>query len=743
MLKIKIGNTYAQTQGIEVPVTLRSSLFLDEGRIPGSYIFNFILPYTPELQQELGFIHRPNRSGEQILSRPFLLERGPLKYAGTCKVVKTTDKTVEISCPIETGDLAGILKAVNLPDLDLGGDRPLEQGRYLVSANTTEDMFVHESIPDPYLPIFFPIKFDGISINPDSILNTIGDTLLINETGKIVVSFKIDLLIENLTYVEIGIYRSGIAIFIEELKEGMNYIHTELDVEIYDTLELKISARRKYDNPNPLQVFNKAKFTIYTGAEINVFEQGVMNNNHGLELYPHSDYAVFPFENSKMLDNLDDDTFQIDSSSIKDVYAKYFPVHNYYKNNGFPFILLGERNEEFFFAFNLYNPCPYLAFVIKQLFAKISINIENNVFEDSDLSQLVIFNLFAENTYITSQLIKPKSGFNLVNHVPDVAASEYLLNLCKLLGIALSYSSKTKTVRFKYYKDIVLDKTYIEFPGLVLSKPELQIKKYTGYVLKQETSGDSYVTENFKTLNGLTFKGTVNIVNQLSGIVDPQINDCYYVNFFKEYWRYGYDPELSMINWIFHSKDFFFEKKDGDTDSTYELTSRISALMTNAKSGFDLNVGAPAGREWLIPKTERAGNFEGLPDDFKAETPLNLVFYRSLNYDSQGNLYPIATNDVYNHAGTRIDLENHDAQLSLRWDGEYGLWQKRHKAWVEWMLQSPGYFTISVYLDAYQLSELDFFRWYRINHHDYLIREIRFNITDQGISIAEMDVMKR
>jgi len=155
MLKIKIGNTYAQTQGIEVPVTLRSSLFLDEGRIPGSYIFNFILPYTPELQQELGFIHRPNRSGEQILSRPFLLERGPLKYAGTCKVVKTTDKTVEISCPIETGDLAGILKAVNLPDLDLGGDRPLEQGRYLVSANTTEDMFVHESIPDPYLPIFF------------------------------------------------------------------------------------------------------------------------------------------------------------------------------------------------------------------------------------------------------------------------------------------------------------------------------------------------------------------------------------------------------------------------------------------------------------------------------------------------------------------------------------------------------------------------------------------------------------
>jgi len=115
------------------------------------------------------------------------------------------------------------------------------------------------------------------------------------------------------------------------------------------------------------------------------------------------------------------------------------------------------------------------------------------------------------------------------------------------------------------------------------------------------------------------------------------------------------------------------------------------------------------------------------------------LFYRGLHPDLLSENYPLGTHGVHRYGEIKIS----GADLSLNWEGEYGLWEKRHKAWVEWMVANPGPFTVKAYLSPLQLSQVDWFKWVRITGQDYLIREIRFNILDERISECEMDLMRR
>jgi hypothetical protein len=497
---------------------------------------------------------------------------------------------------------------------------------------------------------------------------------------------------------------------------------------------------------------NFLKFSVASGAKLQVFKQGILNQNNGLELYPNSDYACFPVENSKMFDKLEEDTYQIDHVGIKEIYNKYFPVINYYKDNQFPLVMLGESEDEPFIAFNLFNPFPYLAYVINQLAKGLGITIENNVFEDTDLKQLVVFNLFAENSFITSELIQPKTGFNLQDHVPDVEVSKYWINLCKLLGIAFDFKAHTKTLRLRYLKDIAASDEYADFPGIIISEPVLRADPYNGYRLKQNTESDEFISKYFKSLEGLTLKGSVNIVNQLSAITDQEVNDCYYVTSRKEFWYWNYDTELAIMNWIFYSKDFFFVKESIDEElgsNTYELTTDINAIMDNGWPYTDNNICAPAGRFWLIPKSEQPGNFDGLPDVFKADFSKSLLFYHGLRFDNQEMLYPLASSDVYDYAGNPVTFEASSGypaythSLSLKWDGENGLYEKRYKNWLDVLMRSRGFWRLKAHLSPLQLSQIDWFTWYNGPGYKFMIKEIRFNIRHDKISEAELDILIR
>ena len=731
MLKIKIGSTWAETRDTEIPVTLRSPLFLDNGRIPGSFIFNFNLPHTPAMKAETGFIHRPARFGAKPQKKPFYLEYGPLKYSGTCSIENADEKTIEISAPVETGSLAGMLKTMKMHNVGMGGMRvrPANNLTFNFSLNcihnngtVTFRLYVNSISVGTY------VMGDGtnsmsfnLSISPSDVVTW--DILLESQPSGIPDEYSIDWTL---------VTGSSITVVFNAINETVALTSSDVVINSVGLEPFSETIGISFDNiTTDLKSIFDASGTFLTWFNFDFLDSI-------LAMYPDADFAIFPLENQKFMDNIPDDIFKIDHYSIKEVYTKFYPVLNYFKNGGFPSLMSATVNGELIKGYNLFCPFPYFAYFIKQLFAQLNINIVNNVFEASDLNQLVIYNAFAENEFINNDLIKIEPGFDLKNHVPDENISEFLNETCKLLGIAVGFDSYTNTIKFANLKDVIADRSYVAFPGLVITKPVLKREAYNGYKLTQVSSDDGYVSDFFKSMNGVSLTGTVATYFDLP--VDPEINDIYFVSLTKIYYIWTYDEESASIGWKHYSFNFDHTKKDVDENeegSTFTLESQWSAVMDSVTPDHSIN--ATTGRVWKIPRIDQAGNFEGMPRSYFNDFSTCLLFYRGLQPDILSENYPLGTHGVHRYGEVKIT----GADLSLNWEGEYGLWEKRHKAWVEWMVANPGIFTIKAFLSSLQLSQIDWFKWYRVLGHDYLIREIRFNIMDDKISECEMDLMRR
>jgi hypothetical protein len=96
--------------------------------------------------------------------------------------------------------------------------------------------------------------------------------------------------------------------------------------------------------------------------------------------------------------------------------------------------------------------------------------------------------------------------------------------------------------------------------------------------------------------------------------------------------------------------------------------------------------------------------------------------------------YPLGTNDVYNAYGQKIP----EANLSLKWDGQYGIYERFAKEFITWYNTMAKPVTILMQPTVEDLF-MDFSVKKRINGIDYLLDEIRGEITGDKLSVAEVD----
>jgi hypothetical protein len=149
------------------------------------------------------------------------------------------------------------------------------------------------------------------------------------------------------------------------------------------------------------------------------------------------------------------------------------------------------------------------------------------------------------------------------------------------------------------------------------------------------------------------------------------------------------------------------------------------------------------GRGWVIPETHQAGSFDGLKGLFQSDFSNSLLFFRGMQHDSNFNLYPLASWDVYNYAGEVVNTEGHTATLSLSWDGDFGIYAKRYKKWIDILVKSPGIWEFIVTLTPSQIAAIDFFKWYTIQGHRFMITEMSFSIHADHISQVSLKVFSR
>ncbi len=101
---------------------------------------------------------------------------------------------------------------------------------------------------------------------------------------------------------------------------------------------------------------------------------------------------------------------------------------------------------------------------------------------------------------------------------------------------------------------------------------------------------------------------------------------------------------------------------------------------------------------------------------------------------TQTKKYPLGTNDVYDGELTKIP----EANLSLKWDGEYGIYNKYAKEFIYWFNNLTKPVTIRFQPTPADLF-IDFSMKIRVNGINYLIDEIRGEIKDNQMSVVEAD----
>lgn len=743
MLSLKIGSTFLDTRNADIPVVLRNPMFVsDEGKIPGSFIFNFTLPLSDDLKGELAFAHRPARKGKPQTRHPFSLRFGPLHYQGTAQITQLNEKEIEVSMPVDTGTLAELFVDQRLSDLDITEEIPWDPQITFAICNQLFE-FSYNNI-NPTHTVLNP---DFLAIDTFSSYDLVTGEWTCPEDAMYNINVVINWAFKKRTIgsnqFDAGknpkfiILKNGLpTLYSVDIESNYFSFAAPISLQEGDVIKFIFQAESVFTWP-----LYWLQFYFEPGTCI-VIEKGEKPfSDLPASFYPQKNFAVYPYYNPMAMGNIPDSLFRVDINDTKEYIERFSPVVNYYRDGYFPHVMHGQVNGIYYSLLNLFTPAPYLAFIIKKIFAHINYNIQNNLFESAELKQITCLTTRFINNYF------PEAGTPVLkDFLPESAILDFFRDICLLLGISFRVNNVTRTIEFRFIDQILSDNSSIDYSENIAGSPRIKPETLNGFLLKCAAPDCEHIRNNFKSLEGLNIKGVISQLNQapMSG---NHVNDAYFITLWKSWFIWNYDADQGAYNWIFHSIDHCDEIKETNPEPpgetlTLEHHAKVPAMFAYKpppESYFgDITIGAGS-RNWLIPAFVANGSFTTLPKSYQTNPGYALVSYWGLCQDSNGSNYPFASNDVFDYNGNKIPSAN----LALRPDGVYGLYEKKWKKFIQWRLASPGEFVIQKYLSPLEINNLDWFRWHKIHGVDYLLKEIRFNIHNDHISIAEISAHRR
>ena len=166
---------------------------------------------------------------------------------------------------------------------------------------------------------------------------------------------------------------------------------------------------------------------------------------------------------------------------------------------------------------------------------------------------------------------------------------------------------------------------------------------------------------------------------------------------------------MGVSGWEFYSENNLQLKTE---DGEFAIESKFTPLLTEKIDGK------------IYSRIEKEGSFYCLNQSNYDD--LRLFFYRGIY---QGK--PLCTNSIYDHDGIKIPTAN----LELKWDGSYGLHNKLFKEYVDLMVNKYREETRIVNWPSWMLGSFAWQKKYRINHINYLVKSIDFDIYENKIDM--------
>lgn len=702
--------------GQSLALVLRSPLFLEDGRVPGSFILSANFPLSNELRTVFGNAHVVSRHGRSTAELPYVIKAGSLRYEGTCSVVEADKETYEISFFVDNGELAKALEGKTLKYLDFGGDLSIVDV-FCVSFSSNQLFDNTDTEPITY-EIYAP---NDIIIDFSNSMSIGGRAFVSPITGTIKQKITSDIYFNNAGnygYITIECFKNGISYFFADNQTTFERHIQSLDLVAGDIITSEIKVVGGFDGSNYRLNGTLTNISIEYSTE-NIFTTSALNDQDNF------DFVTFPILNKDFFSKFPDDAFLIDNTSLKVLYGEYFPVFNYYRDEAFPLMLNGEKNGERFFVANMFTPFVYLKSIIKKIINTAGYTIENNPFE-GEFRNMVLFNSFAENYYTSDYqtLIPIKKTFNLVDHLPDISQTEFIRFISVITGYMPVVDNTTKIVRFVAVKDKhVLNEINKSkpFPGIILSNIRVSVSpEYKG--ISVEIKGNTQDAE-IQKIKELTikhnYKGEVQALFDLP-ISGNKVNDAYLVTPLREYWVWAYNSETYSLTWVLYGKDFPLVYTEGE-EPYLSFSQEIYPILNS--SIIDSTVAAPENRTWDIPVTSQSGTFEGFPEELSGEYALQAIYFKGIEQDFSGNNYPFAT--------AVNDESETDPSINAR-----SIFEKRYSSFARWLAYETKLISFEAKLTHSQLASIQMDQVYQGNGFHFLIKEINASVGINGVEKA-------
>lgn len=439
-------------------------------------------------------------------------------------------------------------------------------------------------------------------------------------------------------------------------------------------------------------------------------------------VYPTDDFALFPIYNTDFLKGTEFDA--------------NFIVHQYRLNSW--------ESGDWYQAEGLIyaiSPFPFLSYVIQRVFESFNIQLEENILAtDPDFKCLCIYNnhdsaklsytltpvtkfgydnttgtwrVFTVNTRTISRGL---DTFNLKDHLPDMLISDFILSIRNMFNLAFVVTP-SGTVRIKKRQDLIAVGSPVSLADKYIGRPLVTVSTdVKGIYLRWTHEGnDLLFSEGFKDIYEhpeLIFPSVPNIA-ALHALV-PTANEIRLVENWHQYFQFA--PEtvdgVTTYSWLLYSNDFQDLKIGTDPE---EFATQASTLpMVHYQR-------IPEGCSIRCPQAQQQSSSIIRTDS--QPCTLRLLFYRGMAEDSNGDLYPYGSSDAFGPAGELWP----GASLSLKWQGETGLYEQLWKGYLEWWKTRK-----SVTWTILDPSILDFTTIYEIESNHYILKRRILTIESQG-----------
>lgn len=342
------------------------------------------------------------------------------------------------------------------------------------------------------------------------------------------------------------------------------------------------------------------------------------------------------------------------------------------------------------------------------------------------LNSLVVYNNFSNDRLVNRGV--PYNGettydafqetFNFADNLPPITIAEFLNGFRSMFFLGCWFDSFQDKVVWKPLKSVLADLSLaIDLTDNIGPLTEISYSDPDGWTLTGKTdSNDAIIRELVVGDLGTEYVTVLSDVNFTNQLPASTIDGAFCLVKSTESWYKNIKQIDGTFQWKYYSKDLY-NIRLGNGSTAYSVPASTCLMHMGTEPAIE------TGYQWKVPYVSQPRFSKNY--DEKGECTLRFLSYAGVvqnPYDSE-NYYPMATNNLYRERGI---LYPGSPGGSLKWGGEFGLYNQWGKEWINF-LNTAKQFTVSFPIDEILVNRLKPYLPIKIRNQYYLWSNLKVN----------------